>query len=78
MVNVKLDKPTKRNRMPDPPEQPRDTGNLHKPAAGDKVPLQLKISPELRREVKAYAAERDLAVSDLFQTVWEHYRNSNG
>jgi hypothetical protein len=40
--------------------------NLVKPASGEKVPLPLKISPELRREFRVYAAERNIDMSVLF------------
>jgi hypothetical protein len=42
------------------------------------VPLQLKISPELRREFRAYAAERDLELRALFNAVWAFYREHHG
>ena len=50
-----LKRPTKGKGAPPPPA--RTENNLVKPASGQKVPLQLKISPELRREFKAYAVE---------------------
>ncbi len=46
--------------------------------SGEKVPLQLKITPELRREFKGYAVERDLQVSILFATVWGFYKEHHG
>jgi hypothetical protein len=39
-----------------------------------KVPLQLRLRPELRREVKVYAAAHDLQLSALFEQVWAFYR----
>ncbi len=51
---------------------------LEQPPSGEKVPLQLKISPELRREFKASAVERDLQVSILFATVWGFYKEHHG
>ena len=53
-------------------------GNLHKPSSQEKVPLQLKISPELRREFRTYAAERDMELSALFSAVWAFYKEHHG
>ncbi len=54
MVDVnKLHKPTRGKGAPPPPE---DTAlNLTKPAGKDKVPLQVKISPEVRRHYRIEA-----------------------
>ncbi|MEZ5751945.1 MAG: hypothetical protein R3D60_08260 [Paracoccaceae bacterium] len=62
--------------IPEPPSRPERVGNLHKPDGGTHVPLQLKISPELRREYRAFAADNDLGLSELFRIVWEHYRRT--
>jgi hypothetical protein len=61
-----------------PPPPAQTENNLAKPAGGQKVPLQLKISPELRREFKAYAVERDAEVSTLFTQVWAFYKEHHG
>jgi hypothetical protein len=71
-----LRKPTRGKGAPPPATHSED--NLAKPASGQKVPLQLKISPELRREFKAYAVERDSEVSKLFVRVWEFYKAHHG
>ena len=71
-----LKRPTKGKGVPPPPAQTEN--NLAKPAGGQKVPLQLKISPELRREFKAYAVERDAEVSMLFAQVWAFYKEHHG
>lgn len=72
----KLKRPSGSKGAPPPPSAP--SGNLEKPPSGQKVPLQLKISPELRREFRAYAAERDLELSELFNAVWAFYREHHG
>lgn len=66
------------NRKGQPPAAAASSDNLAKPPSGQKAALQLKIPPELRREVKAYAAERDMEVSTLFAQVWAFYREHNG
>ena len=72
----KLKRPSSSKGAPPAPAAP--SGNLAKPPSGQKVPLQLKISPELRREFRAYAAERDLELSELFNAVWAFYRAQHG
>jgi hypothetical protein len=72
----KLTKPT--NRKGAPPAPADTNANLQQPPVGQKVPLQLKITPELRREFRTYAAERDLELSDLFRLVWSYYREHHG
>ncbi|MBW8635554.1 hypothetical protein K1W69_00020 [Hoeflea sp. WL0058] len=76
MVDIKLAKPKRPKRLPEPPTKPRRVGNLHKPDGGSNVPLQLKISPELRREYRAFAADHDLELNKLFRIIWEHYRRN--
>ncbi len=61
-----------------PPQPAATSGNLEKPASSEKVPLQLRISPELRREFRIYAAERDLELSSLFSNVWAYYKEHHG
>lgn len=77
MVEVRsLQRPMKGKGAP--PKAVETHHNLAKPASSGKVPLQLKISPELRREFKAYAVERDSEVSALFAQVWDFYRQHHG
>jgi hypothetical protein len=77
MVNVDhLKKPV--NRKGTPPPQTTVSQNLVKPASGAKVPLQLKIDPELRREFRVYAAERDRDMSALFAEMWAFYKEHHG
>jgi hypothetical protein len=77
MVEIRnLQRPTRGKGAP--PKAVETHQNLAKPASGGKVPLQLKISPELRREFKAYAVERDSEVSTLFAQVWDFYRQHHG
>ena len=77
MVEIRnLPRPSKGKGEPPAPVQTH--ANLVKPASGQKVPLQLKISPELRREFKGYALERDLDASVLFAQVWDFYRTNHG
>ena len=79
MTNVsKLKKPTeKRSRFGEPPKVVETKANLEKAPSGEKVPFQVRISAETRREFKAYAAERDLGNNELFEQVWRFYREHN-
>ncbi len=70
---------TRRSRKkPNPKRPPRASAasqDTPQEAPGPtKVPLQLRLSPELRREVKVYAAAHDLQLSALFEQVWAYYR----
>ncbi len=71
-----LQRPTSRKGAP--PTAVETPANLHKPPSDQKVPLQLKISPELRREFRTYAAERDLELNELFTLVWAFYKEHHG
>lgn len=76
MVDIKkLKRPGKGSP---PPSATAGLNNLSKPASGQKVPLQVKISPELRREVRAYAAEHEVEISGLFENMWQYYRQNHG
>ncbi len=75
MVNVKkLNRPGK--GLPPPPEETNH--NLVKPPSGQKVHQQVKISPEIRREFRAYAAEHDMDLGPLFETMWQFYKANHG
>jgi len=70
-------KKIKNNRLGTPPTATEKGVNLSKPSSGEKVPIQVKISPEIRRAFRAYAAERDLELSELFIYMFEYYKKSN-
>ena len=61
-----------------PPPARVMSGNLLKPERSGKVPFQVKIAPELRREFKVYAAEREIDASTLFAHVWAYYIEHHG
>lgn len=77
MVNTsKL--PKSSNRKGAPPSTTDTNYNLDKPASGLKVPLQVRISPELRREFKGHANDHDMNANALFEVVWDYYREHHG
>ncbi|WP_342154492.1 hypothetical protein [Methylorubrum sp. SB2] len=76
---LNLNRPTKpklvsaKDAAPAPVSSTEPT--LTKPATGQHVQLQFQVPPEIRRAVKAYAAENDTNMSDLFMRMWSEYRS---
>ncbi len=69
----------KPSRKGEPPTLASSANNLVKlPASGSNVPLQLKISPDVRRDFKSYALARDLDANELFVQVWDYYKQHHG
>ena len=66
------------NRKGAPPQTIDIVENLDKPPTGQKVPLQVRISPELRREFKGYANDHDVNANRLFEQVWSYYKDRHG
>ena len=66
------------NRKGTPPDTIEVVENLDKPVVGQKVPLQVRISPELRREFKGYANDHDVNANRLFEQVWSFYKARHG
>ena len=73
---AKLSRPS--NRKGAPPSISDTNYNLDKPASGLKVPLQVRISPELRRGFKGYANDHDMNANTLFEMVWDYYKEHHG
>ena len=77
MADLKqLQKPPRKG---DPPTLASSASNLAKPpSSGSNVPLQLKLSPAMRRDFKSYAVARDLDANELFAQVWAFYKQQHG
>ena len=76
MANIKqLAKPP---RMPEPPKPTSTVSNLEKPTNGEKVPIQFRIAPEMRRDFKGHAVAHDMDANALFETVWNYYKEHHG
>ena len=75
MANIQIKKPPRKG---EPPKAADASGNLAKAAAGEKVPLQLKITADERRDFHAYAVAHDRNANDLFSEVWKYYKQSHG
>ena len=76
MAKPTMSKPTGTKGAPPTPAE--TAANLNKPANAEKVPLQLKISADLRTDFKVYALERHVTASDLFEQVWAFYKEKHG
>lgn len=65
-------------RKGEPPKPAETVNNLEKPPAGAKVPLQVRISAEMRRDFKAHALAHDMDANKLFEIVWGYYKENHG
>lgn len=52
--------------------------NTSKPEAGETVPLNFRVSPEMRREFKAFAAEHDMKMVEVLEDMWKSYKQAKG
>lgn len=69
-AGLKLD-PAKFGAKADTPVAPE---NLERAPSTTTKPLQIKISIEKHREIKAYAAEQDMSITELIMKAYEEYR----
>lgn len=69
-------RPAKSVGKGEPPAEP-SVVNLHKPTSAGNVQLQFQVPPEIRRAVKAYAAENDLNLGEVFMRCWADFRRNN-
>jgi hypothetical protein len=61
-----------------PPSPVETSNNLLKVQKGSTVPLQLNIDPDIKREIRVYAAERDMDMSGLLVAAWQYYKENHG
>ncbi len=71
-----LVRPTKGTKG-SPPIETDSSVTVQKAPSNAKVQLPVQVAPEVRRSFKAYAAERDMSMSDLFVRMWDDYRARN-
>lgn len=69
-------RPPRTNTKGSPATEP--STNVQKAPSVGKVQLPVQVPAETRRSFKAYAAERDISMSDLFLRMWDDYRARNG
>jgi hypothetical protein len=53
------------------------TPNTQKAPSTGSLQLAVQVPAETRRAFKAYAAERDMSMSDLFIRMWDEYRRTH-
>lgn len=61
-------------------EPPRDEGvtpNTQKAPSTGSLQLAVQVPAETRRAFKAYAAEHDISMSELFSSMWDDYRRTH-
>ena len=73
---ARLNKPVRRISKGEPPSAATAApGNLRKPSSTEKVPIQFKVSAEVRREIKTYTIAHDYEdQSTLFVAMWELWK----
>ena len=69
---ARLKKPLRRISKGEPPSPATPMpGNLRKPSGTEKVPIQFKVSAEVRREIKTYTIAHDYEdQSALLLAMW--------
>lgn len=76
MSNVtKLAKPNLKKGKGVPPPETDTIPNTQKAPSGKKVQIPVMAPPEMRRQIKADAAERDMSVSELMLEAYTAYIN---
>jgi hypothetical protein len=57
--------PAKKSSKGRPPSPTNTVGNLEKPEPATLVPLNFKVLPEFRQEMKIYAAQQGVSMTKL-------------
>jgi len=72
---AKIQKPERKSRKGTPPAAP--SANLDKPTADEKVQMKFEVSPEFRKEYKAYALDNDITMQTLLMKSFDLYKSGN-
>lgn len=74
-----LKQPTikKRGTKGAPPMPEATATNVQKAPSGKKVQIPIQALPEMRREYKAYCADRDISMSEQFERMFEFWKSHN-
>jgi hypothetical protein len=62
---------------PPPAAQQLPTSNIQKASSGKKIQIPITTFPELRREYKAYCAEREISMSQQFEKMFQFWKANN-
>lgn len=73
---AKITKPARKRKGPPPAEEITST-NLTKASDQDIVPMNFKVPAEFRKNMKQYAAELGISMTDLMIKAVEEYRGSH-
>jgi hypothetical protein len=49
-----------------------------KPPAGDIRPIQFKVAASMHQELKLYAVQQNMSMTDLFLAMYKEYRSKHG
>lgn len=71
-----LKKPTRTKGAP-PAAEVTPTPNVQKAPSGKKVQIPIMAEPELKREFKAYCADRDISMSKQFEEMFAFWKSQN-
>jgi hypothetical protein len=83
---AKIEKPAAANIAPPPKSQPFKSDHkkdpvppaTSKPAPGDIKPLQFKLPALMHQDIKLYAVQQNLSMTDLFLEMYREYRAKHG
>lgn len=75
---LQIAKPPRTNTKGEPPAAESSVApNTQKAPSTGSLQLAVQVPAETRRAFKAYAAERDMSMSDLFIRMWDEYRRTH-
>ena len=82
---AKIDKPAKpaATQIAPPPTKRQSSlakapATISKPAPTDVKPIQFKVPASLHQELKIYAVEQGLSMTELFLEMYKEYRAKHG
>ncbi len=59
-------------------EKKQPPATTSKPAPNDIKPIQVKVSASLHQEIKLYAVEQGITITDLFSQMYKEYWAKHG
>jgi len=81
---AKIEKPAATSIAPPPRKQapakqkPAAPAVTSKPPAGDVKPIQFKVPASMHQELKLYAVQQNMSMTDLFLAMYKEYRSKHG
>ncbi len=65
-------------RLKPPADKKKKTSALSKASPTDTKLIQFKVSADLHHELKSYALENHISMTDLFKEMYNEYRAKHG